>query len=360
MAATFTVERLVASFCVKYAKLNALINQYYANSTATKLSIYIDMNSVVKKLYSIDTLFGYNDKLELSASILNMCAHYREFFRSRGVQTNFFIIYGNNCPAFNELYIKGYNNKFVQNYIKKEDTAKMVSLNNNSLFLITQYIPGIYFYDIGNNEVSAMIDYILRYTNSASIPGLESLIITKDILAFQLIPEHNVKILRPYKTDTDESYMVDMSNLWEIFLTKYRHLSPAHPNIYPGFIQNILPMTGVRERGMYSIMNITNAMNAINKVTLDPLLKVLENDRLYSQAVVNTACHDMLNGFNEDEIELRYKAINPRFQSSYVLLDSNPEFRVLRFTDIEDVKSLHDVAVTYYENKGIPIDLDRL
>jgi len=356
-----SIEMLVAGFCVKYARLNYLINEFYAKSTADKLSIYVDMNSVIKKLYSINEWgYHYKDQLELSASILNLCAHYRDFFRSRGVQTNFFIIYGNNCPAFNELYIKGYNNKFIGDYIKKKDITDMVNINKNTLRLITQYIPGIYFFDIGNNEVSAMIDYLLRYTHSAEVPDLESIILTKDILSFQLIPEHNVKVLRPFKAEEDESYIVDNSNLWEIFLTKYRKLSPLHPDLYPGFIQNVLPMSGVRERGMYSILSVTQAINAIYQVIQMPGLKILENNRLYSQSAVNAACMPLIESSNEAEIELRYKAINPRFQSSFVLLDSNPEFRTIRFTDIEDVKSLHDVMMFYFEDKGIPVDLNRL
>lgn len=348
-----TIERLIFSSFIKYTKLRELISNSFKGSKATNLHVFIDMYSLLKPLYSIDQWsYRYDNVFELSSAIINMCAHYRTFFRGLGVYTKFYIIYGLNSPELNNSFVVGYNNQFISSYTKKTDINKMVNKNVEALNMLCQYLPGIYFYNIGTNEVSGMIAKILRTVNDTSI---ESVVISKDVIPLLLVPEYNVRILRPVKREEDESFIVDNSNLWDKFMVEYRKCKVPEIKIGTGFIQNLLPMTRIPERGLHSILNVPQAYNALLKGIQ---FRFLDNDKLYGQPSVNSVLESLGINCNPSLLEMRYKAINPTFQGLYILPNSNPEYRTINFTDIEDIKSLQYILTHYYSN--VPIDIDRL
>ncbi len=90
-----TIEQMITGSFVKYNRLSKIINDTYSGSQATEINLFIDLNSVLKQLYSIDTLYyKYKHIYEIAATVLNMCGHYREFFKYIGVTTNISLIYG--------------------------------------------------------------------------------------------------------------------------------------------------------------------------------------------------------------------------------------------------------------------------
>ena len=358
----YTLEQLITGFFVKYNRLVDLTHQTYTSYSemyCTKINLFIDLNSVLKSLYSIDA-WGYKsvNRYEMASMILNMCGHYRQFYRNIGVSSNIYLIYGLNCPKSNETYVLGYNDKFVRAYMKKPSVTNIIEDNMAILKLITQYIPKVYFFDIGRCEVSSMISHIIK-TSEASKHGYENIILSKDILMLQLIPEYNVRVLRPLKTkDGDESFIVDNKNLWSMYFSKYRHLKSAAPNIPTQFISNIMAMTGVQERGLATIFNIHKAMKLIG-LSLEN--GFLPSNQFCSQAVVNTALAVMdVAGYNPVELDMRYKAISTSFQSMYILLSERPDLAEYwtQMVDLEDVRGLKDIISKYFYNT--PIDLDRL
>ena len=61
---------------------------------------------------------------------------------------------------------------------------------------------------------------------------------------------------------------------------------------------------------------------------------------------------------NTAELEMRYRAINTHFQSTFVLPIEKPEFKKLRLIDLDDPASLKEIISKFFELT--PIDLDRL
>lgn len=357
MEDTLYIEQMITGSFVKYNRLSEMIYTSYAGSQATEINLFIDLNSILKPMYSIDRWsYKYRNPYEITATILNMCGHYRDFFRQIGVSTNIYLIYGLNCPETNESFVKGYNSKFLESYIKKPDTTQMIQNNLDILNLICQYLPKIYFFDAGNNEVSAMIDYLIT-TLHAKERGLENIVISKDILMLQLVPEQNVRVIRPLKTkDGDESFIVDNSNFWLMYCTKYKKIKLPKEPISNTFISNVLTMTGVPERGIFSKL----ASNVVFRILHQGIRnKFLDPNTFYTQSVMNSVLAAMdIGGFNPVEMEMRFKAINTYFQSTYVVTMEKPEFKRLRLIDLEDVESLKEIVTKYFDN--VPIDLDRL
>lgn len=350
------IEQLIAGSFVKYNRLSELIFKSFQGSSCTEINLFIDLNSVLKPMYSIDKwTYKSQGQYEISATVINMCGHYRAFFRGLGVNTNIYIIYGLNCPSVNNTYVSGYNSKFINSYIKKPDTTAMIEENLKILNIMCQYIPHVYFFDIGDCEVSSMIDYLINTTNSRA-RGLENVVVTKDILALQLIPEHDVRVLRPIKTKNgDESFITWNANLWPSFINLYRKDKDPQIRISNTFFQNVLAMTKVPERSMYAVFPISKAIKAIDAGVRTGFL---DETKFYNQATLNTALTAMDIQCNTADLEMRFRAINTHFQSTYVLPLEKPEFKRLRLVDLDDPVSLKEIVSKFFVNT--PIDLDRL
>ena len=350
------LEQLIAGSFVKYNRLSELIFKAFAGSNCIEINLYIDLNSVLKPMYSIDRwTFKSQGKYEIAATVINMCGHYRAFFKGLGVATNIYIIYGLNCPNINNTYVKGYNSKFISSYIKKQDTTAIIEENLEVLNIMCQYLPRIYFFDIGDCEVSSMIDYLITATNSKA-RGIESIVVTKDVLALQLIPEHDVRVLRPIKTKNgDESFITWNANLWPSFINLYRKDKDPQIRISNTFFPNVLAMTKVPERSMYSVFSVAKAIKAIDACVRSGFL---DGTKFYNQATLNTALTAMDIPCNAADLEMRYRAINTHFQSTYVLPHERPEFKKLRLIDLDDPSTLKDIISKFFI--AIPIDLDRL
>ncbi len=350
------IEQLIAGSFVKYNRLSELVFKSFQGSSCTEINLFIDLNSVLKPMYSIDKwTYKSQGQYEIAATVINMCGHYRAFFRGLGVNTNIYIIYGLNCPNINNTYVSGYNSKFINSYIKKPDTTAMIEENLKILNIMCQYIPHVYFFDIGDCEVSSMIDYLINTTNSRA-RGLENVVVTKDILALQLIPEHDVRVLRPIKTKNgDESFITWNANLWPSFINLYRKDKDPQIRISNTFFQNVLAMTKVPERSMYAIFPISKAIKAIDAGVRTGFL---DETKFYNQATLNTALTAMDIQCNTADLEMRFRAINTHFQSTYVLPLEKPEFKRLRLVDLDDPVSLKEIVSKFFVNT--PIDLDRL
>ena len=127
------IEQLIAGSFVKYNRLSEIIFKSFQGSNCTEINLFIDLNSVLKPMYSIDKwTYKSQGQYEIAATVINMCGHYRSFFRGLGVNTNIYIIYGLNCPNVNNTYVSGYNSKFINSYIKKPDTTAMIEENLKS------------------------------------------------------------------------------------------------------------------------------------------------------------------------------------------------------------------------------------
>lgn len=346
-------EQIIIGSAVKYNNLAKLISTSYYGSNCTEVNLFIDMNSVIKKVYSMDSIkFDTTEQFDLAASMINLCGHYRNFFKSIGVTTNIFIIYGLNCPKINDTYVKDYNSRFMQSYIKNRDTNEYVESNVKILKMLCQYLPKIHFFDISFNETSAMIDYTLKQLwVGKEEDKVENIILTKDVLALQLIPMYNARVIRPYKTNEgDMSYIVDNNNLWQEYCVHYRKSSIPQIMIPTTFFQNVLAMTRVPERGLRSILAISKCFTVISSGMEVGFLK---GDTIYSQDVLNNILEAMDIPCNKPELLMRFRAINPSYQSSYILLMENPELKYLRLIEMNDPRSLQEISNKYFANNPI-------
>lgn len=350
------IDSIIASHYVKYSRLKEIIPLAYKNSNANNLYLFIDMQSAIQVLFSNKSYKGFlSSELDISAAMLNMCAHYREYFRRIDVSTKIFIVHGWNSPSINSTLVPRYNDRLRTSYSLKRDIIENVSLNISILQELCQYIPDTYFYSFGENETSAGIKLLIDRFNLKNDTNSEILIVTKDILSFQLVPE-NINILRPVKREGgDLSYIIDRNNLWEIFYTEYRKTTQPEKCIDVNFISNLFAMSGLRERNMYNVIQ-TKTVNRYIQSALDiGFINVNQN----TQSSINNALIGLGININPQLFEDRWKAINPSFQSSFVIPMNLPIYRNLSYpTKINNTRELHNIIGRYFSD--IPIDLNRL
>lgn len=356
------LEIVVGSNYVKYDILGQLIAQAYndPNVHSDQLNIFIDLYSIIKPMFNSDNEVDYQmtSELELSADILNMCAHYRSFFDRQGVNTKFFLIFGLNCPENNTILSPGYNSKFYSSYVSKRKIRELVEKNMKSLELLCISLPQIYYFNIGNMEVTSYIEYILqkyRFNDKSVYPTMENMVISKDILPLQLVSS-GCTILRPKKSKgSDNSFIVCHNNFWNCFMGEVRNVRLAdYYKIDPAIFANILAMTRVPERCMNSIKSVPVVCNYILKGIE---MGYITQNQDFFQATINKVLEIMGINMNYTTLELRWKAISSKFMAQYII-PNDPKLSGCILTDIHDPDSVREIVARYYEKS--PIDLDRL
>ena len=107
-----TIEQVVGGYNIRYDKLMELIPSYFAGSSATEINLYIDITPMIKQCCCDCNVADSKDKdIILVSSIINMCAHYRQFFKSRlGVYAHIYIVLSSMVTPYNKKHVKKYNN----------------------------------------------------------------------------------------------------------------------------------------------------------------------------------------------------------------------------------------------------------
>lgn len=349
-----TIERLINSNYVRYNRLVEIVTQAFVGSTANEINIYIDLYSILKGLYSDRSNYIIEDYSSVTSSIINMCAHYREFFRSRyKVESKFYIVYSKNCPYINKQFYPEYNknNEFKMNSNKIVDD--MIKNNLELLSTLCPYLPDIHFIQ-GTFESGVIIyDLICREEVNNRNPHL---VITKDVYNYQLVSmRDNIVILRPKKSEgNDISYYINKSNLYIEYLKSRKADYTNYPVILsPELLSLVMTLSSVRERNIKSLVNI--------KSTLKILYEKVSN-------------YNMLNGYNSDmshiysilgidkykigmtTFEHRFKSIDIAFQHSVFI--NTPECASISINNLYDPDNVRIINNKYFKNN--PLDLNRL
>lgn len=349
-----TIERLINSSYVRYNKLVEIVAQAFVGSTANEINIYIDLYSILKGLYSNRSNYVIEDYSSVTSSIINMCAHYREFFRSRyRVESKFFIVYSKNCPYINKQFYPNYNknNEFKMNSNKMVDD--MIKNNLELLETLCPYLPDIHFVQ-GTFETGVIIyDLICREEVNNRNPHL---VITKDVYNYQLVSmRDNITILRPKKSEgNDVSYYINKNNLYVEYLKSRKTDYTGIPAILsPELISLLMTLSSISERNIKSLINIKSALKLLNQ-------------NIEQYRILNGYNSDMNNIYNQLNIEKynigittfdhRFKAIDINFQHSVFI--NTPECASISLNNLYDPENVKMINNKYF--KSNPLDLNRL
>ena len=361
---SFSVEQIIYGSYVKYDTLQYLVYRTFSNSsiaTATQLNVFVDLYSVLKSVFSehghVDLSIGnYTD---LTTCLVNLCAHYRSFFKTLGVHTRFFMVFSLNTGEYYTKFVKEYNELFY-NKTQIKQFKDVVSSNFQLLDLICPYLPDIHFVYSGDNyETTVLIAYLINKVND----GNPNLIISRDIYPLQLCATFpNTSYLYPKKYhQEDRSIMVSINekrdqfrkDFWDLYsairyskssgkispdtMSKLYNLSPLN---YP----LLLAMNIFKERNLYSVLNIDQAINCIYDVAGTEDIK-LTIDSL------------KLSGKINDELASR---IEPRFHCldysyAYPYYANSTDVIKINLNNLQDNGKLENINSKYFSNNPMKL-----
>lgn len=336
--------------------LRDLVYNTYSNSsieTATNLKVFIDINSVIHALYSENNRIDFNNITDVSAGIINMCAHYRSFFRTLGVDTRFFLINSLNICDINQKFVANYNGEFLRK-VSVCNTLNMINNNMSLLKVLCPYLPGIYYVDSeANYETAVIMAHIIEKIND----GNPNLIISHDTYPLQLTALYPwTSYLYPSKYHSqDVSWMLPINEKYtyrDEFWTKIA----ARRNMNLDILKRISPINyslfmacvAYKERNMPGVIAPIKAVKLIESIVGDADIKVLPNQILDNPEISNQ--------YPVGIIDSRYKALDVQYILPFY--NNSPEAKQLQFLDLDDAPTVNNIASKYYANN--PLDLLKL
>lgn len=333
--ANIPMETIIGSNYIKYNRLSEIVQKAYHGSSADKLNIFIDINSMIRGLFNKNTKVMITDEYELAAHIINICGHYRKYFKGLQVQTRFFLIWGLNIPKQNKLFARKYNTAFEKSITNSKTIFDNIRSNMRVLELLSPYLPDIYYLNADDNETSAFIEFFYKTYTKYLLEG-ETLVLSRDILSLQLIPSISVKILRPRKiSGVDESFIIDHKNFWKSFITM-RNYSPLVNEIPINCFSNILAMTRLPERSMSSIKSFPHVYRIFDNVYR---LGYIKDSIIYDQQSLDTIFDSLQIHYDYYECQCRWKAISSTYHANNIL-GTNPIYEDIKLPSVDNSKSL--------------------
>ena len=356
---TCTVEQIIYRSFVKYDRLQNIVYETFSNTSianATELNIFIDLYSIMHAIFSEKNRVIINNYTDITSCVINMCAHYRAFFRRIGVKTKFFLIFSFNICDINRKFVAGYNESFYRK-ITTVDIFRETAMNNFELLdLLCPYLPDIFFIKSIRNFESAVIIASLIDKLNSPIPNL---IISKDIYPMQLCALYpNTSFLRPLKISAgDSSVMVPINEkpnfrneFWQIIghFRNYININQLI-DISPINLPLFSALTKMPERDINkTICNYQIANKIIKDIVGTENIKVIPKQLYDNQYIVDK--------LPISKIEALYNAYDIEYMKTYYNID--PESKSIKLINLQD-----DAAVNHINSKFLannPIDLSKL
>ena len=354
---TVDLSAIIYGSYVKMDRLQKIVFDTFSNTSiaeATHLNIFIDLYSTLHPIFSEHYRVNIENYTDVTAGIINMCAHYRRFFKGLGVHTTFYLIYSDNICDFNRKFIAGYNEIFY-----KKSQIKMfreiVDTNLDLLATMCPYLPDIHFVrSINNWESSVIIANIIETLNDNS----PNLIISRDLYPIQLCALYPwTSYLYPLKHYRDDnSIMVPLNEkpnfreeFWKLYLKdKLGEVKTNLNSISPLNVSLLSAINELRCRNVNVLYNIAAAKKIILGISNGEDIKIdifqLLNDENVSKTV------------NVQMIESRLKALDVTFALPYYKQD--PESNGYKFINLEDNGAINKINSKYFENN--PLELQKL
>lgn len=351
------LETIIYGSFVKMEKMQQLTINTFSNTSiaaATELNIFIDLYSVLKTVFSESYRTDISDYTAITSGVINMCSHYRAFFKRLSVKTKFYLVFSFNTCDINRKFVANYNEEFYQ----KSQIAlfnKLAMDNFELLDLLTPYLPDIYFVKSGRNYESAVIMANLIETLNDGNPNL---IISRDLYPIQLCYLYPyTSYLYPIKKrkGIDDSIMIPISEkntfryeFWNL-ISKVRKFDVGNiVDISPVNFPLFSALNRFNERGINSIANVIGARNIIQKVVGNENIKIVPQ-QLYDNPEISST-------IPVSKVESRMKALDVQFMLPYYKND--PESKAIKFQNLDDPAAVNLINSKFFAHN--PLDLGKL
>jgi hypothetical protein len=375
----FDLQALIYSQFITYNRLTGMINESCRDSNANVAHIYIDMQSLLKSIYSnIDklTIGPYNG---LTSCMINMAIHYKYFFLSRyGTTCKIYFVYSNNCPEYCKKWVPNYNARNIQVANHSAQHLEIINQNLQMMRTITPYIDNMYFIET-QHETGLAIYHLIMMNTCEKEPHM-NFVITKDQYNYQLVNTPNTIILRPKRNtstnnqpvqpgERDISYYINSLNIWNVICLERKIEFTPSVLINPIFVTLVYAISGIKQRGIASTIGIKKCLEIIQNLILsnNMMNNALDNIALIylnssKERMKNSSLQTLQNDGTIMGMNNNYKAIDLSYQYLLIRSNSNIYSDLDLFNsyliDLYDPEGLKNINEQYF--KDCPIDLMKL
>ncbi len=348
------VESMLYSNYIKYDKLSELVERNFRGSNAKAVNIFIDINSLIKGLYKNET-FTRDNGLIMSSSMINLCAHFRHFFRNRyNVESNIYLIYSNNVPEYNKKIWLGYNHNHENVLNREAKVNELINQNLSVLDLLVPYLPDIHF--LTTDFESGVLMYDIICYNESRQNTNPNIVITKDSYLYQLVGLcDNLTIFRAKKSkNEDASFVVNKGNvIAEWFISKNVAIPEYVDNLDAGLCSLLMTLSRCPERSIKSFFNLPKASEIIYSGVSGH--KILNGYNANTQNIWNSLYRAEFDKYTFDLFDRRFKVID--ILSQYFVY-MNVNHKKIKFVNLIDPDTVKEINNKYFEK--YPLDLNRL
>lgn len=353
---TVSVEQLVMRYFVKYTRLDELVPKVFQNSNAKSVNIYIDLYGLYKTLLSRTYRTDISDYTAFIVSIVNMCAHYRGYFKSLRVSTKFFIISSFNVPEMNSKFVASYN-KTMYDKLKNQPVKEMIDININLLEVLCPYLPDIHFLKT-EFESTVLMNYLIAREKGIGNNN-PNIIISTDIYPMQLCCLENTVFLKPRKTNNGDMSLMTYpfghnmheDSFWRIVCLERENLASDKNKVMISSSNYMLLMALTRfpERNLKSIVNFTVANKLLGQI-------IEKSTTRYNISTIFNADKDLYSRYPKELLDSRFKCLDMGYQS--ILFSESLEPHVIQYENLNDPDAVRLINDKYFSNN--PIDIFKL
>ena len=354
---TIPVEVFMAKYFVKYKRLDQLIQYAFAGSSANDIDLFIDIYGIYKSILSRHYKTTITDYTAFTSTLINMCGHYRGYFKSLGVHTNIFLVSSFNIPEINSKFVAGYNKTF-KDKINNKMIYDMIDQNIKLLEIICPYLPNIYF--IKSEFESSVVIYNIIKKEKFKGRNVPSIVISSDLYPVQLTTLFDdVALIKPKKSlgeDTSEiicpkSHLEHQNSFWRIICQEKGEFSLNESTVLISSSNYVLlaALNRFPDRNFNTIVTFPRANKIISSLTNGA-------DILVTPDMLNTIDESLLVNIPLQLVNNRYKALDVLYQD--ILYNESTEPMLLAFDDLEDAAAINLINDTYFTKN--PIDIYKL
>lgn len=352
------IDTIFINMMTRYEALDQLIPFAFQGYDSTELNIFIDLYSIYHTMYSREFRTIVNDYREFTVLMIDLCAHYRTYFRYIGVKTNIFLIHSYNVPKNILSEMPNYN-KTMQDKLRNNVVKDMVTTNVELLKVLCPYLPDIHFIETEFESSVLMYELIQREKRNPS------LIISKDIYPIQLTTLFdNVAYLYPQKRYSRETGPQDVSCI----------ICPKSNKTHRESFWHVI----AHKTGNIAREDIRGSLSTSNQVLIESMNLV--KDRDIAPCIINISTsvkmiYDTITGqeialtpdyllsipkfkYTDDlpVIKKRFAALNVVYQYEY--FRNSIEKIKLHYENLVDPHALEMINSSYFKDN--PLDLLRL
>lgn len=351
------IEVILYRYFVKYERLDEIIKQALGHSKACTANLFIDIYGLYRTILSRSYHSALNNFTSFTPTMINMCSHYRTYFKQMRVYPKIFLISGFNVPELNRKFVAEYNKTMIDK-LRNEQAKEIVEFNCSLLDILCPYLPDIHFINCGNYESSVLIKAIIEKerSNGNFSPNI---IISSDIYPMQLCYQYDDTVfLRPLKSfGVDNSLITCERNnpifaqsFWRLIGSSRTQLENGENNIRisPVNYPLLSALTRYPERGLKSYIRLDVAERSIfnlvqsNNISITPEMIYQEPD-IGSRITLNL-------------LDTRFKALDISYQ--YMVYNESLDHNTLRYENLDDPDAVQMINNTYFKDN--PIDIFHL